>query len=242
MTLRSLHLTLVAILSALAVHAPAEQPPIPSDAPTSACDFSGARSLDALRILAGTAPVPFVLSCPGYPGGRCNSPLTPGSPMRLASDVISVDHTEARWSCVFADSVPGWVPTDRLAPLPDTPAIRIADWLGWWRSGRDSAGIVNDRILITRSPADPRILHVSGRAFWYGINNNVHVGGINADAQARGPYLHIVEGEPPACILDLTYNPATHTFHAVDNALCGGMNVRFSGTWARFTPTARRHK
>ena len=43
---------------------------------------------------------------------------------------------------------------------------------------------------------------------------------------------------PDACVLDLVYRPAAHTFDALDNAQCGGMNVRFTGTWSRFTPKA----
>jgi hypothetical protein len=223
----------------------AQENPLPSGAPTATCDFHGAHTLDALRIFNGTAPIPFVFSCgQNRPAGTCiSNDIKPDSTEPLSSKVIGVDHTEGSWSCVFAEGVSGWVPSDRLSPLPDTPAISSTEWLGWWRSGKDIPGIRNDRLLITRSPANARILHVSGRAYWYGINHNIHFGQVDADAVARGPLLHVVEGDDDsACILDLIYNPGTHTFMALDNSQCGGMNVRFSGEWTRFTPSAPNRK
>jgi hypothetical protein len=222
-----------------------ETPLPPPGAPNAACDFKGGHTLDALRIFNGTAPIPFVFSCgQNRPVGTCiRNDIKPASTEPLSSKVIGVDHTEGSWSCVFADDVSGWVPSDRLSPLPDTPAISSTEWLGWWRSGKDIPGIHNDRLLISRSPGNARMLHVSGRAYWYGINHNVHFGQVDADALARGPLLHIVEsGDDSACILDLIYNPGTRTFKALDNSQCGGMNVRFSGEWTRFTPSAPNHK
>lgn len=200
----------------------------------------------APRLLAQETPLPP----PGAPNAACDfkgtcirNDIKPASTEPLSSKVIGVDHTEGSWSCVFADDVSGWVPSDRLSPLPDTPAISSTEWLGWWRSGKDVPGIHNDRLLITRSPGNARMLHVSGRAYWYGINHNVHFGQVDADALACGPLLHIVgSGDDSACILDLIYNPATRTFKALDNSQCGGMNVRFSGEWTRFTPSAPNHK
>lgn len=36
---------------------------LPLDAPTSTCDFHGARALDHLRVFNGTAGVPYVYAC-----------------------------------------------------------------------------------------------------------------------------------------------------------------------------------
>jgi hypothetical protein len=222
----------------------AQENPLPPGAPTATCDFHGAHTLDALRVFNGATPIPFVFSCgQNRPAGTCiRNDIKPASTEPLSSKVIGVDNTESSWSCVFAEGVSGWVPSDRLSPLPDTPTISSTDWLGWWRSGKDVPSLKNDRILITRS-SNPRILHVSGRAYWYGINHNIHFGQVDADAVAHGPLLHIVEGpDDNACILDLIYNPATRTFNALDNSQCGGMNVRFSGEWTRFTPSAPNRK
>jgi hypothetical protein len=112
----------------------------------------------------------------------------------------------------------------------------LKDWIGWWHNPPLVPHEENDRILITPGSA-PGTLRISGRAYWYGANDNVHLGQINpADAKPIGPYLHIFDS---GCIVDLHFNPANHTFTTYDNAGCGGMNVRFSGTWTRFTPTAR---
>ena len=86
----------------------------------------------------------------------------------------------------------------------------------------------------------PGTLHVSGRAFWYGGNDNVHLGAIDAaDTAPLGPILHAVDG---TCVLDLVLDPATHTLSANDNMNCGGMNVRFWGSWHRFVPSTTHKK
>ena len=215
----------------------------PPGAPTTACTVPPVHDASKLLIVSGDAPLTYVFAC-GYnrPEGKCAvMTSTPGSiDLPANTRFMSAGEQKGGWTCVQPnDSTSGWVPSDRLAPLPPTPAIPTADWLGWWRQGKDSPGIKNDRILITRSKT-PKTLHVSGRAYWYGINDNVHFGGVDADASAFGDTLHIVEGyDTGACIVDLVYHPATHTFTASDNMNCGGMNVRFLREWQRFTPKAR---
>ena len=94
----------------------------------------------------------------------------------------------------------------------------------------------SQRWVPQRSLAQSPRGHVKGSAFWQGIiEDDIHTGDIDADAVARGPYLHLVDGDS-ACGLDLTSDPATHTFLAADNSMCGGANVRFAGTWTRFNP------
>jgi hypothetical protein len=80
--------------------------------------------------------------------------------------------------------------------------------------------------------------NISGRAYWYGINDVVHFGEVQADAAPIGVYLHAVESSPSGtgCVVDLKFDLTTHTLTAYDNMQCGGMNVRLARTWARFTP------
>ena len=145
------------------------------------------------------------------------------------------------WACVTGgDSTSGWVPVRNLSPVPATPQSLISEWLGWWRRGKDVKGVKNDRLLITSDPGS-NVLHVSGRAYWYGLNDNVHLGSIQADATPVGVYLHAVEATG-GCVLDLKLDQTTHTLKGYDNEQCGGMNVRFSGTWTHFKPVQSAHR
>ena len=215
----------------------------PAGAPTLPCNVPVVRDASKLLIVTGDAPVTYVFAC-GHnrPAGQCAvMTAKPGSSeLPGTTRFMSVREQQNGWTCVQPnDSTSGWIPSDRLAPLPPTPAVPTADWLGWWHQGEEVHGIKNDRLLITRSKT-PKTLHVSGRAYWYGLNDNVHFGEVDADASAYGDTLHVVEGEDPGtCIVDLIYHPTTHTFTASDNMNCGGMNVRFLREWQRFTPKAR---
>ena len=116
------------------------------------------------------------------------------------------------------------------------------EWLGWWHSGREIRGVKADRLLITRKPGS-ELLHISGRAYWYGLGDDVHFGEVQADAAPIGLYLHAVQPfSSGGCVVDLKLDPATHTLHAYDNMQCGGMNVRFDGTWERFLPKKRSRR
>jgi hypothetical protein len=215
----------------------------PAGAPTAACTVTPVLDASKLLIVTGDTPVPYVFACgENRPAGKCAVVIAkPGSAdLPGTTRFMSAGEQRNGWTCVEPnDSTSGWIPSNRLAPLPPTPAITTADWLGSWRQGKDSPGIKNDRLIITRSKT-PKTLHVSGSAYWYGLKDNVHTGGVNADASAYGDTMHIVEGtDTYSCVVDLVYQPATHTFTASDNSNCGGMNVRFLGEWQRFTPKAR---
>lgn len=234
-------LLLAAITAAApAMHAQISDTP-PAGAPSAKCEVLPKSDPGSLRVFSKTTPLPYVFACGNNrPEGKCVViTLTPGSKQTPANTVIAFDHEQGDWSCIGFDGVSGWVPSNRLAPLPDQPTVDESFWLGWWRIGPNLPGIKNDRLLITKAPT-PGTLHVSGRAYWYGLNDNVHFGAVNADVQPYGLYLHIVEGDDSySCVVDLIADPAAHTFSATDNSNCGGMNVRFQGTWAKFTPTAK---
>jgi hypothetical protein len=224
-----------------ATHAQIADTP-PPGAPSAKCEVRPRSDPRLLRVLVGTTTLPYVFACAeNRPAGKCVVGfITPGSRETPANTALAVDHEQDGWSCVSLDAVTGWVPSNRLAPLPSQPSVPESWWLGWWRMGPGQTGIQNDRLLITKSTV-PGQLRVSGRAYWYGINNNVHLGQINAEAQPYGLYLHLTEGNDTySCVLDLIANPDTHTISATDNSNCGGMNVRFSGTWNQFTPRSRK--
>jgi hypothetical protein len=146
---------------------------------------------------------------------------------------VNLGQVQSGWACVTGgDSTSGWVPVERLASIPTTPRVSLSEWLGWWRQGEDVRGIKNDRLLITHSPGS-NVLHISGRAYWYSSQENVHFGEVQADARPIGIYLHAVDS---GCVIDLELDPTTRALKTYDNEGCGGMNVRFMGTWTQITP------
>lgn len=168
------------------------------------------------------------------PGTCITGKLTPGL-------IVVAGPEEKDWTCISGgDSTFGWVRTSQLAPVPDNPHIQLSQWIGWWHRDKEMPGVKNDRLLITRGKS-PGTLHISGRAYWYGIAGNVHFGEVKGDATPVGPYLHVVEGDDlSGCVLDLEDHPMTQHMSAYDNARWGGMNVRFLRTWTRFNPSERR--
>jgi hypothetical protein len=230
---------IIGLLSAIAVGAltltsqvPPPQAAIPG-APTAQCEFPDIDSTTPIAITTGTEKIPYQFAC-GYnrPSGVCAiGTLRPGL-------IVSVGTKQDGWACVTGgDSGSGWIPADHLAPVPTTPRAPVVEWLGWWRHDKEAKGVKNDRLLITREPGS-NALHISGRAYWYGLNDDVHYGVVQADGAPIGVYLHGVESssDGTACVIDLKLDPATDTMQAYDNMHCGGMNVRFSGDWRRFTP------
>ena len=218
----------------------------PDGAPTAACMIRPVKDASRLLVISGSDPLTFVFAC-GHnrPAGQCAvMTARPGSnDLPATMRLMTAGEQQNGWTCVDQNGITGWMRSERLAPLPPTPAITTAEWLGWWRSGKDAPGIKNDRLLITRSKVSSKVLHVSGRAYWFGLNDNVHFGQVDADASASGDTLHIVDGNDAfACVVDLVYHPATKTFTGSDNMNCGGMNVRFMGEWQRFTPAVSRPK
>jgi hypothetical protein len=211
--------------------------PMPAGAPTAACKPLGAPTFDGLRVFNGTAPVPIVSDCGGHgrPANTCDTQyLSLTKPGEYQDDLVAPSGTQGSWSCVTIGGWAGWVPSNRLEPVPATPSITTKQWLGTWVNTHMGAG--RDRLILTRSPAGHGIIHVHGSAYYTNVAHNVNYGGVDGDALAMGPFLHIVDQTVPSCILDLKYNPANGTFRAVDNQHCGGFNVSFNGVWRRVTP------
>ena len=206
--------------------------------PPQPCEYDGSGGNETLRLVSGKEAAPYFFSCQTHnpnagPSGCVQSTLPAGSMINVKSEL-------GGWSCIHSEGfVSGWIPSARLEPLPSVPKPPVADWLGWWRNGPDAPGIKNDRILITRGE-QPNSLHVSGRGYWYGLNGNVHFGGFTGDAVPVGPRLHIVDG----CVveLELSRNDQGLKLLANDNERCGGMNVRFMGTWRKFQPKSPGRK
>ena len=215
---------------------PALPPQIPvAGAPTAHCSFERIDAGTPIRITTGEEPIPYQFACGlSRPDGACiANTLSPGL-------VVSLGEERAGWACVTGgDSTAGWIPAKDLAPVPATPRAPLSEWLGWWRHVNEAKGVKNDRLLITRGPGSD-VLHLSGRAYWYGLNDNVHFGEVQADAAPIGVHLHAVQTfTAGACVVDLKLDQATQTLKSYDNMRCGGMNVHFAGAWIHFTPKSR---
>ncbi len=235
------------VCAATAVLAPAlaaaqlDDVPLPSDAPTVNCTVIPTKNPATLFTL--TTPATFVFACnKSADHHACYAEQAKLEPKNSkATQIIATGQTQGKWTCAFYDGAPGWLPTASLSPLPLKPAPPLNAWVGWYRQGKPVPGFKDDRLLIQPGKT-PGALHVSGRAYWYGANDNVHLGGVNADATPIGRFLHVVDGnDEGACVLDLVLDPSTHTLSATDNENCGGMNVRFWGKWTRFTPSNRHN-
>ena len=210
--------------------------------PTTECAVTPHAEISSLRIFTGTAPVSWNFACGTQPQGGCiKGQLVPGSQELPPTAVGAFGHEQNGWACIFFSGVTGWVPSNRLAALPDQPAVPLDEWLGWYRRPEEATGRKNDRLLLTRGTTEGT-LRVSGRAYWYGQADNIHTGQINAEAKPCGRYLHIIDGEGDgACVVNLVADPANHKLIGDDNSQCGGLNVRFRGEWIRFTPSRRAH-
>jgi len=209
--------------------------PLPPDVPKVECTPPTVSSFDGLRVFSGTTPVLMAFHC-GDKGGdasACHAEyLDLGKPDDYQGDLIAPGTTHGRWTCAMVGGWSGWIPTDRLSPVPATPAITTQQWLGTWENTH--MGIKGDRLVLSRSAAGHGRIHVEGKATYTNAAHNVSSGTLGGDAIAMGPFLHILDhGEQSGCVLDLKYNSTSDTVRAVDNQLCGGVNVSFDGVWRR---------
>lgn len=209
--------------------------PVPADIPTVECKPPIAVGFRDLRIFQGTQPVLLAFHCgePNTSQGTCHAGLLdPLKPELYQGDLIAPGQTQGRWTCAMVGGWFGYVPSDRLAPVPATPAITTRQWIGTWADSHPAS--TGNRLVLTRSAVGGGIVHVEGQAQYTNAAHNTSTGSVSEDAIAYGPYLHILDhAEQPGCVLDLKFDPATNTLRAVDNQQCGGFNVTFDGTYHR---------
>lgn len=217
--IQTLALLFVAVTLAAAQNKDA---PLPTDVPKVECKPPAASNFNGLRVFNGTALVLMAFHCgdKGSAADACHAEyLDLGKPEDYQGDLIAPGITQDRWTCAMVGGWSGWIPTDRLSPVPSTPAITTQQWLGTWVDRH--VGTNGDRLVLTRSAEGNGKIHVEGRAYYTNAAHNVHSGKISGDAVAMGPFLHILDyGLQPDCVLDLKYDVPSGTFRAVDNQLC----------------------
>ena len=169
----------------------------------------------------------------GIDAGACHAEyLDPAKPGEYQGDLVASGGYAGEVDMRDGWGWSGWIPADRLGPVPATPSITTQQWLGSWINSH--MGSRGDRLILTRSAEGHGKLHVEGRAYYTNIAHNTSSGEVSGDAVAKGPFLHILDhGEMAGRALDLTYDVAGGTFRAVDNQQCGGHNVTFDGVWHR---------
>lgn len=221
------------LLTTLVAGAQQKDAPLPPDVLAVECKPPVAPHFDGLRVFTGTAPILMAFHCgeKASEAGACYAEyLDPSKPDEYQGDLIAPGATQGRWTCAMVGGWSGWIPTDRLAPVPSTPAITTQERLGTWLNGH--VGTQGDRLILMRSAEGHGKIHIGGRAHYTNTAHNVNSGEVSGDAVAMGPFLHILDhGEQPGCVLDLKYDLASGTFRAVDNQLCGGFNITFNGVW-----------
>jgi hypothetical protein len=102
-------------------------------------------------------------------------------------------------------------------------APALGAWVGSWANGKDRI-----RIQVSKSSGK---LDLQGEATRRGVGGVVHTGDFSGEAAPAGIRLHFVEDGADSCTVDLAL--IGEYLVANDNAMCGGMNVRFWGIWKR---------
>jgi len=101
-------------------------------------------------------------------------------------------------------------------------------WIGTWTSGSNELTISKGA-----SQDDEVQLLISGEAFWFGRNDNVHTGAIEGVLQGRGDQRWVIgEGIFEGCEVRLQRLESDEV-QVEDNLKCGGLNVTFAGDYQK---------
>jgi hypothetical protein len=194
--------------------------------PTDACpfgDFDNNRQHNPQIAEVATKTSATTWMACDSPKGCISLRVDPGSPVVIYT-------TEGPWTCGYSadrhGAGPAWFRSSELRLVIYELNPPISAWNGTWTGGED-------RVVI--APAkDGNALHLKGNATWHGANGVEHFGHAEGNATPTGNHLHLVEGGPDSCTIDLAL--VGNFILASDNELCGGINARFQGFWKR-TPS-----
>ena len=146
----------------------------------------------------------------------------------VPGDALLVSRTFGDWVCAWyqpakGHETVGWVAAKQLSVTEPEKNPPLASWLGEWEFYSDSLNI--------KRGAKAGRLRVEGEAFWHGANpENIHTGGVSAEAAPAGNTLMIDEGDD---ICKMTLRLVGDYLIADDNGECGGANVTFDGVYRR---------
>jgi hypothetical protein len=189
--------------------------------PTGPCPFTdfdnNPQHNPQIAEVATKTPATTWMACDS-PKGCISLRVDPGSPVLIYT-------TEGPWTCGYSadrhGAGPAWFRSSDLRLVKYELNPPISAWTGKWVGGEDQVVIV---------PAEGgKALHLKGDAIWHGPSGVEHFGHVDGDALPTGNHLHLVEGGPDSCTVDLTL--VGKFILASDNQLCGALNVRFQGFW-----------
>lgn len=169
--------------------------------------------------ITGATPAQFYQdTSPGCPqkGAACKR----GDNLPPGAEVL-VSKVRAGFACVWQSlDASGWVPAasvDLSLPFDRNPPLSA--WAGDWK-------YFDNHIRISAT-SDGKRLHVSGDAFWKGLNST-HEGSIDGEAAPTGNHLAF---QIPQTKCDVRLTLVNHQLAATDSRNCGGMNVTFAGIY-----------
>lgn len=121
----------------------------------------------------------------------------------------------------------GWVPANKVAPLPAPPLDPVRDWLGTWSDGVGT-------IRIWPAPGAGR-MQIESKLRWDGGTApngepRANFGGMHGVLEMQGSRASAAEG---ACQVMLTR--IGRYLVADDDGDCGGINVRHTGVYSRLS-------
>ena len=117
----------------------------------------------------------------------------------------------------------GWIESGLLDFLLINEDPQQSAWEGIWT-------LDSNTLAIRESQFEYNGLVVEGEAFWYGLNENVHIGSVFGRAIAEGNTLTLFDTDYD-CTLKLWL--LGNFMVARDNKQCGGMNVSFDGVYSK---------
>lgn len=159
--------------------------------------------------------------CPGSPSCREKAYLIPGN------EVI-VNRTYQGYACAWYSPVKGktsvgWIRESDLSISKMIPGS-YRSWLGEWTYGSNGIEFTENKL--------PGFLNVTGNAMWQGLGDNVHVGEIDGRYEPRNGVIEYSDGNGEYDCR-ITMRLLGRYLIVADNLNCGGVNVSFSGIYAR---------
>ena len=119
----------------------------------------------------------------------------------------------------------GWIKLGNVDIVDAPAAPPLSAWRGDW-------AYADDRITFTDNKLKGN-LNVTGEAYWKGLGDNVHEGGLDGRAEPIGRILKLNEADPDKHACKVTMQLIGNFLVVKDNMNCGGANVSFSGVYRK---------